>query len=416
MVPITKKTLIVILVFLIPVAIATTFLYPYIPLNPPKANETGWTEEGLKEVANANNEFALKLFSELNKNDEENVFFSPYSIFSAFAIVYEGARSRTAEEIKNVFYFPDYSLLRPNFARIYNEINKDSNEFELRTGNALWLQSDYPFLNEYKSIVEKYYGAKAANLDFKNELENSRQTINSFIEEQTKGKIKDLIPPESLDTSTKAVITSAIYFKGFWKKEFNPKNTREMDFKISPQKIVKVLMMAMEDEKFNYTETEEVQVIELPYKGDKIFMCIILPKNSLKDIEPLTLEKLKEWKSKMKETEFSSIYIPKFEIKKRYFLKRNLMNMGINDAFSWSADFSGMTGKKELFISTVVHQAYVKVDEKGTEAAAATAVGVQPLLKREKKTFKADHPFIFLIEEKNTNTILFIGKIANPTQ
>jgi len=417
-----KKTLALIGIILIPVTVATAatllFLYPYNPTQPPKSDDTGWSEEGAQEVIDANNQFALELYTELSKNGKENIFYSPYSIFAALGMTYEGAKGETKDEIKSVFHFPEDSTLRPNFAKIYNDINKNEEDYELRTGNALWVQKDYPFLEDYINIVEKYYGGKVSNLDFVKETEKSRQTINSFIEEQTNGKIKDLIPKGVLDYLTRLVLTNAIYFKGTWQWEFNPKNTEEVDFKITPTDIVKVPMMYMKPEKakFNYADLEDLQILELPYKGEKISMLILLPKDNLEDIQPLTIEKLKEWKSQMKKETLDEIYLPKFEFDTKYFMKEILSDMGMPTAFEMDADFSGMDGTKSLYIKEVIHQAYVKVDEKGTEAAAATGVVMELTSIMPKNIFRADHPFIFIIQQNDTGNILFLGRVNDPTK
>jgi len=417
-----KKTLTLIGIILIPVTVATAatllFLYPYNPTQPPKSDDTGWSEEGTQEVVDANNQFALELYTELSKNGKENIFYSPYSIFAALGMTYEGAKGETKDEIKSVFHFPEDSSLRPNFAKIYNDINKNEEDYELRTGNALWVQKDYPFLEDYINIVEKYYGGKVSNLDFVKETEKSRQTINSFIEEQTNGKIKDLIPKGVLDYLTRLVLTNAIYFKGTWQWEFNPKDTEEIDFKITPTDIVKVPMMYMKPEKakFNYADLEDLQILELPYKGEKISMLILLPKDNLEDIQPLTIEKLKEWKSQMKEETLDEIYLPKFEFNTKYFMKEILSDMGMPTAFGMDADFSGMDGTKSLYIKEVIHQAYVKVDEKGTEAAAATGVVMELTSIMSKNIFRADHPFIFIIQQNDTGNILFLGRVNDPTK
>jgi len=400
-------------------ASAILFLYPYEPKQPPKANETGWTQEGVQAVVNANNKFALELYSELSKEEQGNIFYSPYSIFSAFAMTYEGARGQTAEEIKSVFHFPDYSVLRPNFAAVYNDINEASKFYELRTGNALWVQKDYPLLEDYVNRVEEYYGGKAANLDFINEPEKSRQTINSFIEEQTNGKIKNLIPPGSFNPLTRLVLTNAIYFKGLWKWQFDPKDTKERDFYVTPTNKVKVPMMCMEPEKaeFNYADTTYLQILELPYRGEKISMLILLPKENLKSIEPLTIEKLSEYKSKMKKTKLRLICIPKFEFDTKYNLNENLKDLGMPTAFKWpGADFSGMDGTKMLYIDKAIHQAYIKVDERGTEAAAATTIVIGFGSALPLDMFIANRPFIFIIQQKDTGNILFLGRIVDPTQ
>ncbi len=414
----TTITMVIIAMAAVAAVTVGLFLYPYSPDQPPTADNTGSTPEGIQKVTNANNQFALEFYSELNKAEKGNLFFSPYSISAALAMTYEGAKGQTADEMKSVFHFPENNILRPNFAAIYNDINKVDKAYELKTGNALWVQQDYPFLEDYLTTVEKYYGGKAANVDFVEETEKSRQTINSFIEEQTNNKIKDLIPEGVLNSMTRLVLTNAIYFKGTWEWEFDKSDTKERDFKITPDNKVKVDMMYMEPDKatFNYANTGELQILEMPYKDDEISMLILLPKENLESIE-LTTENLNKWKNQMREEKLNSIYLPKFEFDTKYSLNENLKTLGMPTAFdSGKADFSGMTGGKDLFISEVIHQAYVKVDEKGTEAAAATAV-VMKLTSAgpdQSRIFKADHPFIFIIQEKETGNILFLGKVIDP--
>ena len=401
-------------------AAAVLFLFPYEPKQPPQADDTGSTQSGVQEVVNANNQFAFELYSELNKAENSNIFYSPYSISSAIAMTYEGAKGQTADEMKSVFHFPESNILRPNFAAIYNDINKRTKAYELRTGNALWVQHDYPFLEDYTNRVEKYYGGKAANLDFIKETEKSRQTINSFIEEQTNNKIKDLIPSGALTPIMRLVLTNAIYFKGTWEWEFDKSDTREQDFKITPTNIVKTPMMFMDNDKaeFNYADIGDLQILELPYKGEEISMLILLPTENLAAIEPsLTAEKLKEWKSQMNEFKLDAIYLPKFEFDTKYSMKDTLSTMGMPTAFEWpGADFSGMDGTEMLYIDKVIHQAYVKVDEKGTEAAAATAIMVGFGSAGPRNVFRADHPFIFIIQERETGNILFLGRVVDPTK
>ena len=418
----TKKFIPIVLGVILFAGIATAaylFLFPYEPTQPPTADDTGSTEQGIKDVVNGNNEFAFDLYSQLDKSEKGNLFYSPYSISAALAMTHEGAKGQTAEEMESVFHFPESNILRPNFAAIYNDINKGVDDYELRTGNALWMQKDFSLLTDYANRVEKYYGGKAANLDFVKESEKSRETINSFIAEQTNNKIKDLIPSGFLHEMIRLVLTNAIYFKGTWQWEFDTADTHDGDFKITPTNIVKTPMMNMFPKKtsFNYADTGDLQILELPYKGDKISMLVLLPSENLDAVEStLTAEKLKEYKSKMKETRLDSISLPKFEFDTKYFMKNTLSALGMPTAFSDNADFSGMNGRRDLFIDFVIHQAYVKVDEKGTEAAAATAVGVGTTSVQPRNDFRADHPFIFLIQDKETGNILFFGRVVDPTK
>jgi serpin B len=419
---ITKKISLIVVIILLVGAVGAAgivlFLFPYEPNNPPNADDAGWTENGIQTLADANNQFAIDLYSELGKNEQKNEFYSPYSMFAALGMTYEGARGQTADEMKQVFHFPESNVLRPNFAAAYNEINKKGKEYRLSTGNALWVQQDYPLLQDYLTTVEGYYGGKAANVDFIRETEKSRQTINTFIEEQTNGKIKDLLEPGVLDASTRLVLTNAVYFKGTWEWEFDKSDTEDRDFTTNTGEVLQVPMMSMkpEEPRFNYVENDDLEILELPYKGDDISMLVILPKEN---IDALDLNKLYEWKREMQETKLDGIYLPKFKFETKYIMNDALSSIGMPTAFSGGADFSGITGNRDLYIAAVIHQAYVEVDEEGTEAAAATAVvmketvigpGAEPVI------FNADHPFVFVIQQKSTGNILFMGKVVNPLE
>jgi serpin B len=270
--------------------------------------------------------------------------------------------------------------------------------------------------------AEKYYGGKAVNLDFIKETESSRQTINSFIEAQTNNRIKELLPLGSITSATRLVLTNAIYFKGTWEWEFDKRDTDDRDFKITSENIVKAPMMYMKNDEaeFNYMDAGELQILELPYKGEDISMLILLPIGDLDSIErSLTAEKLEEWKSQMSKEKLDGVYLPKFEFDTKYFMRETLEAMGMSSAFSpGDADFSGMDGTHDLYIDAVVHQAFVKVDEEGTEAAAATGVimGITSVGPTERKIFRADHPFIFIIQERKTGNILFVGRVIDPRQ
>lgn len=377
-------------------------------------------------IVDANNQFAFDLYSKY-KSKEGNIFYSPYSIFSALAMTYEGARGRTAEEMQTVFYFPkDASLRRESFLKIYQQINKKDKEYELSIANALWAQKDYKFLDDYRSLVNTYYGGDATNLDFVNNAEKSRLTINNWVEKETNNKIKDLIPGGMLDKLTRLVLTNAIYFKGSWFNPFDKKATREEDFRISPDNKIKVQMMRLAGKSLNYAETDKLQILELFYEGNELSMLIFLPKqDDLSGAEELlNSQHLSEWKELLKE-ERVNLYLPKFKFEASYYMSRVLKDMGMPAAFSYGidfggqADFSGMTGTRELNIDEVIHKAFIEVDEKGTEAAAATAVVMMKQsieLPVSIKEFRVDHPFIFMICDKITDTVLFLGRVSNPAQ
>jgi len=371
-------------------------------------------------VVNSINQFAFDLYPAL-KNKEENIFFSPYSLSTAMAMTYEGARGKTAEEIRQVFHYPeDIEILRRGYAETINQINKKDKKYELHTANALWAQKNYPFLPEYFKTVEKYYGGKVTNVDFAWDTENSRLTINKWVEEQTRNRIKDLIPQGVITSLTRLVLTNAIYFKGNWETQFPKGNTKEAEFRASVDKKVRVPMMFIGGRKFNYAENEALQLLELPYAGNELSMLILLPRNELSEVEPyLKADKIQDLMKDMRQEEVD-VYLPRFKFETKYLMggeKGILGRMGMPTAFSeMRADFSGMTGKPDLYITEVVHQAFVEVNEEGTEAAAATGIIMGAKAVLMKKVFRADHPFIFFIQEKRTGAILFFGRVIDPTK
>jgi serpin B len=396
------------------------FLFPYDPLSPPSADETGSSLEGIQEVINANNQFAFDLYFDLSKTNTENLFFSPYSISTALAMTYEGADGATAKEMKDVFHFPENDVLRPNNAAIYNKLNNKSSKFQIRTGNALWVSKDMQLLDDYSQTVEKYYGGKAVNLDFTNETEKSRSTINDFIAKQTNDKIKEILVKGSLNTDTRLVLTNAIYFKGKWSYEFDKEETIDLDFKITPENIIKTKTMVMipKYHNYNYLNNETLRIIQLNYLESSFSMLILLPKENLSELEKvLSIDKLNEWKSQMESKNLTKITLPKFEFNDEIYLSKNLSNLGMPLAFSKVADFSKMSND-DLFISQVIHKSFISVDESGTEAAAITSSNMTGASFDEsdnKPEFIADHPFIFIIQDKQTGNILFLGRMVDPS-
>lgn len=382
------------------------------------ADEEGVTPEGVNAVEDANNKFALKIYKEIIKGEEENIFISPYSISTALAIVYEGAREETAEEIVSVFEFPEEDNIRRSaVASIYNRLNTKNDNYKMKTANALWVQEDYNLLPTFTEAVKRFYGGLARNIDFKKDPEKAREVINGWVADKTNDIIDELFPENSFSDLTRLVITNAIYFKGDWKDEFDEEDTTESDFYISNDETVQVEMMQKTDGEYRYYEDETVQVLEMPYKGEEILMTVILPRESnLSAIEnSITIDEIKTFKTKAGQQEVD-VYLPKFELDSDYLLNNYLKTLGMTRSFSSVADFSGMNGDRSLFISKVVHNAHITVDEKGTEAAAATGVEMMEaeLPPQEKKEFKADHPFMFIIQEKSGN-ILFMGRVINPT-
>lgn len=397
------------LAFFLFLLLAMFFFGPTLYVEPPRVNT-----EDMQAVADANNQFALELYPEL---DGENVFFSPFSISTALAMTHEGARGETAEEMQNVLHFPDEEVRRPAFAEIYDWANRKHEGYEFRVGNSLWAQKDFPFLTDYFDIIKKYYGGEITNVDFRTDPEGVRHTINDWVEDKTNNRIKDLIPPGILTPITRLVLTNAIYFKGTWVKQFDKEGTMESDFRTTPGETVSVQMMSMDGESFRYAETDEFQLLELPYEGDELSMLVILPKeNWLEALENIDSRDMSEFRTILTEQEVK-VFLPKFKLETKYFMKSVLAGMGMPTAFSGAADFSGMTGGKDLAINEVIHQAFVEVDEEGTEAAAATAVVMElTSVGPSKPVFRADHPFMFVIQEKETGGILFLGRVSNPSR
>ena len=382
-----------------------------------KAIDTFATSESVTSLSDSMNDFSLNLYQHIISETNGNVFFSPYSIFAALAMTYEGAHGDTAEQMNNVLGFEqnnEVSLC--SFGRIYNLLNIDA-KYTLNTANALWTKEDYPFLEEYLNFIDNYYMGKATDVDF-TKPDEAAEIINKWVEENTGGKIEDMLSSSDITPSTVLILSNAIYFKGLWLTQFNIVDTVDIDFIFSNGEIIEVPTMVSTNSEvlFNYTENEDMQMLELPYKGDDVSMIIILPKeNDLTMFEQIfNKENLSIWMDSMYPTNID-IYLPKFTFKTEYNLKDILIDMGLDIAFSPNADFSGMNGFGGLFIEKVLHKAFVEVNEEGSEVAAATTVHVlETAMPEPTKVFDADHPFIFLIQHKETDTILFMGSVENP--
>ncbi|MFA7694655.1 MAG: serpin family protein [Methanoregula sp.] len=377
-------------------------------------------------VPEANNQFSASLYRQLAAGDAtNNIFFSPFSISSALAITYEGARGTTADEIRSVFFFPsNQTAMREGYAAENAAINAGDAGYTLSTANALWAEKTYVFLPAYTATAGQYYGANTTNLDFANQPEASRQTINTWVADQTNNKILDLLPAGSIDSLTRLVITNAVYFKGTWEKQFDANQTADAPFTTpsGSQVTVKMMRQTGEDATYPYAATADLQMLSLPYTakdGKGLSMVILLPRGdnlsaAVPYLDPANLSALEQSASSRR----VMMYIPKFKIETQYSLPETLAAMGMPTAFSGNADFSGMDGTKDLYISDVVHKAYIEVNEEGTEAAAATGVVMwaKGVVATETPVpvFRADHPFIFLIQDNDTGTILFTGRITNP--
>jgi serine protease inhibitor len=366
-------------------------------------------------VVQGNTAFALDLYAEL-KAAKGNLFFSPYSISTALAMTYAGARGNTAAQMAVTLHFPtDSKQLHDRFASLQAGLAaiQERGRIELRTANSLWPQIGYVLLKEFLSLAVETYGASVAPVDYGYPSAAS-EVINAWVEDETAGRITDLVSPSVLGSLTVLVLANAIYFKGDWASQFDPASTGDAPFWVTPTEELAVPMMAQR-RRFRYGETESLQVLELPYAGGSVSMIVLLPweRDGLADLEAaLTGDNLAGWTGHLQEREVL-VYFPRLKMSQGFRLENALTSLGMGDAFG-AADFSGMDGSKGLFISAVLHKAYIDLDEEGTEAAAATAVAVARSLGPRPPTFRADHPFVFLIRENSTGSILFLGRVANP--
>jgi serpin B len=384
------------------------------------------TGNGEAMVAEGNNKFAIALYDKL-RAEKGNLFFSPYSISTALAMTYAGARGQTQAQMADVLYFPvgPNDVNEMQFHSTFGQIIKDLNargakgDYELAVANALWGQKGYSFLKDYLALIETNYDGGLNQVDFVSAAEAARQTINDWVQRKTKDKIKDLIPRGMLNSTTRLVLTNAIYFKGRWARQFEKELTREGPFTLLDGQKIDVPMMRQTEE-FRYMEAEDFQALEMPYVKDELSMIILLAKNidGVVDLEKkLTSENLSRWLGELHKQKVV-VSIPRFKMTEQFSLADTLRAMGMTDAFSaQTADFSGMDGKQDLFISAVVHKAFVDVNEEGTEAAAATGIGMAMGAAPQKMpVFRADHPFIFFIRDNNSGSILFIGRVMDPAQ
>ena len=388
-------------------------------------------DDAADRIVKGNTKFAFDLYAQL-KTEEGNLFFSPYSISTALAMTYAGAKNETAEQMAKTLgfwhcpNFPSEPLTMPEipfhpaYGRLINRLNTlgQKGNYQLSIANALWGQNDYSFLNSFVELNKTHYHAGLENVDFVKETEKTRQKINQWVEDKTNKKIKNLIPQGALDAMTRLVLTNAIYFKGDWALQFDTAETKDEDFYISADKTVNTPLMHQK-EKFTYGQTETLQMLKFVYKGDDLSMLVLLAKekDGLAGLEKqLTAKNLIQWQKRMYKREVR-VFLPKFKMTSQFGLSDTLAKMGIPDAFGKAADFSGMTGGKDLFISNVIHKAFVEVNEEGTEAAAATGVTMSlTSMPAPPPVFRADHPFVFIIQDNNTNSILFIGRVVDPTK
>ncbi len=374
-----------------------------------------------EQIVEGLNTFAFDFYNSITKQALENTFYSPLSISSALAMTYAGAEGETAKQMQQTLHYgPQDVSFHSQFANLIESLRvSEKSDFEMTIANAVWVQNNYKLQKNYLQIVKGKYLSEAREIDFISQPDASRETINEWVSDKTANRIHNLIPPNAINAMTRMILTNAVYFNAEWSHKFNPKMTRKESFYCMNGEIIETDMM-YQRHYYQYSQTSDYQMLELTYKGYEYSMLIILPKN------PGGLSKLNKRISckdiakhdNSKQQEDILVYLPKFRLETAYELNAYLMEMGMTDAFSQQADFSGMTGNKDLMISSIFHKAFIEVDEEKTEAAAATAVVMKltamapsPVAPIE---FRADHPFMFIIRNQKEKAILFMGQLTTP--
>jgi len=352
------------------------------------------------------NDFAFKLYDQL-KTTEGNLFFSPASIEAALAMTQEGAAGETLHQFENLL--PQHS----SFPMVGKSVT-------LESANALWVDQTFPILGTFQTAITENFNAEIRAADFADQPEAERLKINTWVEQKTRDKIKNLLGSGAVTPDTRLILVNAIYFKGDWLHAFDKEETRDEAFRTLENGEVQVPMMTMKPERFGYLENDCFQCLELPYKGEEVSMLILLPRkiNGVAHIEEcFSMDKLAACITPLRKTEVE-VHLPRFKVESSFdSLRRTLAALGLTDAFDASrADFSGIS-EQPLWIDDVVHKAFVQVDEKGTEAAAATGIIMRTTsMPMPPKIFRADHPFVFLIRENASGKILFMGRICDPSK
>ncbi|XP_053716930.1 leukocyte elastase inhibitor-like isoform X2 [Synchiropus splendidus] len=379
-------------------------------------------------LSSANTAFCLDLLKKFCDNDKtSNVFYSPFSISSALAMVMLGARGNTLSQMSEALKTVECQEVHQSFGDLLKELHNKDASYELSVANRLYGEQSYEFVQDFLENSKKFYRAELECVDFIENYEAARLNINSWVEAETNSKIKDLLAQGVLDGLTRLVLVNAIYFKGNWDKKFKENHTSERPFKITKNNTKPVKMMNQKA-KFPFTYIPEVncQVLELPYVGKSLSMLIFLPNEKeemedgstgLEELErELNNDTFAEWTrpDMMDEVEVQ-VSLPRFKLEETYDMKNVLISMGMVDAFDVAkSNFSGMSKNNDLSVSKVVHKAFVDVNEEGTEAAAATAVVMMLRCHRPSERFNADHPFLFFIRHNPSKSVLFAGRFCTP--
>ena len=379
----------------------------------------------VEQLVAGNSAFTFDLYQAL-RGAEGNLFFSPYSVSLALAMTHAGARAETERQMAETLHYTlPQAQLHPAFNTLdaalssagqVDEGGEDEAGFQLNIANAIWGQEGFAFLPEFLDTLAENYGAGLRTLDFAQNPEEARVTINNWVSEETEEKIKDLIAQGVLGSDTRLVLTNAIYFNGKWLFQFDPELTFDGDFTLLDGSDVVVPMMSLEED-LRYGEGDGYQAVALPYRGANMSMIFVLPEmERFEEVETALSAEFLNGVIDGLEWQHVDLTVPKFTFESEFALSKTLSEMGMAEAFSEAADFSGMTGGRDLFISDVIHKAFVAVDEEGTEAAAATAVVMaeMAMMPQEAIEMRLDHPFLFFIRDDDSGTILFAGRVLNP--
>jgi serpin B len=365
-------------------------------------------------LASSNTAFGLELFAQL-RGKKGNLVFSPHSVSICLAMTLAGARGNTEQQMVNACHFGT-NQIHATFGQLQKEMRAAPKGTELNIANGLWVQSGHPLILDFLSLVQEY-GASVNQVDF-HRASTIANDINAWASNETKGKLTNVVPPGILHELSRLVLVNIIYFKGTWETRFNPSQTMEWDFHLDQNQTVKCQMMHCTGKFRSGRFYPDCEVVELPYKGDAFSMIIFLPTDweGLEGLEGmLTNQKISFWLNSLREpSEAMHMRLPKFKFEAGFELNKSLAAMGVTDAFNTNADFSGIDGTTNLFLRDLLHKAFVEVDEEGTRAGAATAshAGTSGMAPQ----FCADHPFLFLIRHNRTGSILFVGRVADPTR
>lgn len=382
-----------------------------------QAQAPAYTEPELRAGMNT---FSDNMYGELTQTNEKNIFYSPFSISSAVSLLYTGSAGETAREIGNVM---NYGPLTEQFSKTMGEVvtfhTSPGDEFECRSSQSLWIQKGFKLNPAYQQAMAVDFKSALVNVDFIHEPASAKAQIDGWVAKVTKNRIKKIIPEDGVDADTRLILVNAIYFEGEWQYPFRKKLTEEQPFYISKDETGDCQLM-YQRHRLKYSSGGGYEMVELPYKGGAYSMMLVVPKErfGISSIEKNSFSDYLEHHEKNVKWEDVELYLPKFEFKTVYQLKDQLVDLGMKQVFTSSADLSGIAAGKDLYVAYIIHKAYIKVDEVMTEAAAATAIGIRVTsmapMPIQPRIIRADHPFLFAVRDNTNGQILFMGRLSQP--